>query len=52
MIVLLYLLCIGFNYGFVTDRPERFISKAFVVILGPFSTGALISSIIRKYYVD
>lgn len=49
MIVLFYLLCVGFNYGFVVERSERFIAKAFVVILGPFSTGALVSSIIRKY---
>ena len=52
MSVLFYLLCVGFNYGFVVERPERFITKVFVVILGPFSTGTLISSIIRKYYID
>lgn len=52
MIVLFYLLCVGFNYGIVVERPERFISRAFVVVLGPFSTGALIASIIRKYYID
>jgi hypothetical protein len=49
MIVLFYLLCAGFNYGFVVERPERFTAKALFVILGPFSTGALISNIIRRY---